>query len=143
MTDFETAGLFIPVLSTSNREDSLAFYQALNNADQGLCFNTKITVLNRAWQKPIDHQYAVATLQLDGKCLFEIDEVSQANAIETNPDSLPSGIAMITCMTSAIDKIANEFNGEIKQLDNDYYHPFTRILMLKGPTGELIELVSE
>lgn len=75
MTKASSGSLFIPVLSTPNREQSLAFYEALHQADQGLKFPTKVTVLNNAWGKPIDHQYDVATLQLAGKTLFELTKL--------------------------------------------------------------------
>lgn len=140
ITTYETAGLFIPVLCTPDRDKSLAFYQQLNDADVGLKFATKVTVLNNAWKKDIEHQYDVATLQLDGKCLFEIDEVHQAAPITNNTDSLPSGISMVSCKVKNIKKIAKIFNVEIYNIEDRYYEGCSAIL-LKGPCGELIELI--
>ncbi|XQW83554.1 hypothetical protein ACOYR1_10340 [Thalassotalea piscium] len=140
MTTHETGSLFIPVLSTPDRDASLNFYQQLNDADKGLKFETKITVLNNAWGYDIEHQYPVATLQLDGKCLFEIDQVDTASALVDNIGSLPSGIAMITCRVKNIAQVAKAFNTEIHYL-NDNYYPNTSVIMLKGPAGEYIELV--
>lgn len=140
MTKHETAGLFIPVLCTPDREKSLAFYQQLNAADNGLSFDTKITVLNNAWGHDIEHQYPVATLQLDGKCLFEIDQVDNADPLTTNSGSLPSGIAMISCQVKNIEQIAKTFNATIYKLEDSYYKGRSAIL-LKGPFGELIELM--
>ena len=74
MTQARTGSLFIPVLCTRNRDASLAFYEALNQVT-GLKFDTKVTVLNNAWGHDIEHQYPVATLQLAGNCLFEIDQL--------------------------------------------------------------------
>ncbi|NMP30121.1 hypothetical protein HII17_00980 [Thalassotalea sp. M1531] len=140
MTNAETAGLFIPVLATPDRDKSLDFYQTLNAADQGLKFDTKVSVLNNAWRQELEHQYPVATLQLDGKCLFEIDQVAQASAIVSNENGLPSGIGLITCVTKNIDAIAKRFNSNIHLINDDYY-PGTKVLLLKGPAGEFIELV--
>ncbi|CAM3814833.1 hypothetical protein [Rheinheimera salexigens] len=140
MTSARTSGLFIPVLCTPSRDDSLAFYQSINKAQAGLKFDTKITILNSAWNKDIEHQYQVATLQLDGKCLFEIDQVPQAQPIINNEGSLPSGIAMVTCVVKNIDEIAAQFKVTITQTNNAYY-PGSKIIMLKGAAGELIELV--
>ena len=135
-----TGSLFIPVLSTHDRAASVAFYEKLNSADKALCFNTKVTVLNNAWGIDTNHQFPVATLQLDGRCLFEIDEVQQAMPITQNTGSLPSGIALITVQTKQIDNIAREFNTKIHVVKDDYY-PSRRVIVLTGPSGEHIELV--
>jgi hypothetical protein len=140
MTKTTTGSLFIPVLCTPNREKSLSFYQNLNAADAGLKFETKITVLNNALGKDIEHQYPVSTLQLDGKCLFEIDQVGGIGNIVNNTDSLPSGIAMITCKVKNINALAEKLNKPLATLDDIYYGQQSALL-LKGPSGELIELV--
>jgi len=140
MTTFTTAGLFIPVLCTPSREKSLAFYEELNNADEGLKFQTKVTVLNNAWNRDLEHQINVATLQLDGKCLFEIDEVTEA--IATSLDSLPTGIAMITCIVKDIRSVAKKFSLPLFDIDNPYY-PKSKAIFLVGPAGERIELIGD
>ena len=140
MTNSETGSLFIPVLCTPNLAQSLAFYQSINNADKGLQFDTKITVLNNAWGHHIDHQYPVATLQLDGKCLFEIDELADTAPVNNNQGALPSGIAMISCRVKNIEQVAQQFQLTTTEVDNEYY-PANKVLLLKGPAGELIELV--
>lgn len=140
MTNATTGSLFIPVLCTSDRNASLAFYQALNQGTEGLRFDTKVTVLNNAWNNDIEHQYPVATLQLNGNCLFEIDQVPQASPVTVNEDSLPSGIAIITCIVSDLDGLAYEAGKDISLIENDFY-PGGKALLLKGQAGEWIELV--
>lgn len=140
MSDAETGSLFIPVLNTPNRDESVAFYEKLNAADSALKFDTKVTVLNNAWHLDIEHQFPVATLQLDGLCLFEIDQVTQAQPVITNDNSLPSGIAMISCRAKNIDTIAKAFNKSITHIEDDYY-PANKVLILTGAAGELIELI--
>lgn len=140
MTDAFTGGLFIPVLATPDRDKSLDFYQQLNNADAGLKFDTKITVLNKAWDKDIEHQYPVATLQLGGNCLFEIDQLPQATAISCRKGSLPSGISMVSCFTQNLEAIAKQFNVELTVIDDEYYQGKSAAI-LTGSAGELIELI--
>ena len=142
MSETETGSLFIPVLCTPDRDASVAFYEQLNDADKALKFDTKITVLNHAWGYDIDHQFPVATLQLDGKCLFEIDEVPQAGGLVENPNSLPSGIALITSVSSKIDHLAEQFNLTPVTLKDPYY-PAKRAVILKGPGGELLEVIGD
>ena len=139
MTTARIGRLFIPVLCTQNRDTSLAFYEKLNQ-HTGLKFDTKVTVLNNAWGHDIEHQYPVATLQLEGNCLFEIDEVSSAKPSSKNKGSLPSGISMVTCMVENINHIAAQYNVPVHYIENAYY-PNAQVIMLTGPAGELIELV--
>lgn len=141
-TNTVTGSLFIPVLCTPDRNASLTFYQQLNDGPEGLRFDTKVTVLNNAWGRDIEHQYPVATLQLNGNCLFEIDQLPEAYALEANEDSLPSGISIITCYVTNLDKIAELTEREICQIDNDFY-PNGRALLLKGEAGEWLELVEQ
>lgn len=139
-TDSYTASLFIPVLAVPDRQQAVDFYQQLNQAEPALVFDTKITVLNKAWQRPIEQQYPVATLQLAGNCLFEIDQLPEAEPLHYPAGQLPSGIAMISCFTSELDSIANRMGARIHALDDPYY-PGSRAILLKGSAGELIELV--
>tara|TARA_R110002167_G_scaffold349844_1_gene561813 strand:+ start:26693 stop:27589 length:897 start_codon:yes stop_codon:yes gene_type:complete len=139
MTQSRTGSLFIPVLCTQDRDLSLSFYEMLNQVT-GLKFDTKVTVLNNAWGNNIEHQYPVATLQLAGNCLFEIDQVVDAQPSVLNAGSLPSGIAMVTCIVDNIDIAATHLNQKVSHINNSYY-PGQKVLVVKGPSGELIELL--
>ena len=83
--------LFIPVLSSPSREQSLAQYSGIAGSD-GLSFDTRITVLNQARGYALDRRHPVATLQLAGRCLLEIDQV--ADTAEPAP-GLYSGMACV------------------------------------------------
>lgn len=135
-----SASIFIPVLAVPDRQAAVDFYQNLHNADKALLFNTKITVLNKTWQKAPDQQYPVATLQLDGLCLFEIDELPQALPLTKAAGSLPSGIALISCICKDLDRVATLTGASIHQFHDPYY-PSDRFILLTGTAGELIELV--
>ncbi len=81
--------LFIPVLSSPAREQSLAEYAALSGKD-GLNFDTRITVVNQARGLPLETRHPVATLQLAGSAMLEIDELADTPAA---PGSLSEGMA--------------------------------------------------
>ncbi|MCY4357197.1 MAG: hypothetical protein OXD01_06715 [Gammaproteobacteria bacterium] len=83
--------LFIPVLSTPDRDGSLAEYEALA-AQQGLRFDTRISVVNQAIGLPMQQKHPVATLQLRGKALIEMDSIEAAVA---PPPGLCSGTVAI------------------------------------------------
>ena len=67
--------LFIPVMTCPGREAALAHYEALSG-NEGLRFETRITVISRALGLPEAQAHPVATLQLAGETLIEIDEVA-------------------------------------------------------------------
>jgi hypothetical protein len=83
--------LFIPVLSTPSRDESLAGYSAISG-NQGLSFDTKITVINQERGFEMDRRHPVATLQLANNALIEIDEISDTVPA---PDGIATGVANI------------------------------------------------
>lgn len=89
--------LFIAVLSTPSRERSLNQYATISG-NTGLSFDTKITVVNQARGFDLDDRHPVATLQLAGQALIEIDEI--AHTLEA-PAGINSGIACVAFHCSA------------------------------------------
>lgn len=86
--------LFIPVMTTPDREASLAHYATLSG-NEGLRFDTRITVISAARGFDRDHQHPVATLQLAGNTLIEIDQVDGLQPAPFGAPSPPTGIALI------------------------------------------------
>ena len=83
--------LFIPVLSTPSREQSLAGYSTIAGSS-GLSFETKITVVNQVRGYELERRHPVATLQLAGQALIEIDEIGQTIQPE---EGIYSGMACV------------------------------------------------
>lgn len=75
LTDADIDRIFIAVLSTPDRAATLAHYAALSGND-GLCFDTRLGVVNRAIGTDAESRHPVATLQLRGQSLIEIDQVA-------------------------------------------------------------------
>ncbi len=90
--------LFIPVLSSPSREQSLAQYSDISG-NQGLSFDTKITVVNQARGFDMDRRHPVATLQLAGNCLIEIDQIADT---VTSPDTIYEGMASVAFSCSGV-----------------------------------------
>lgn len=86
--------LFIPVMMTPDREASLAHYAGLSGND-GLRFDTRITVISAARGLDREHQHPVATLQLAGETLIEIDQVDGLSEPLSGHGGPPTGIALI------------------------------------------------
>lgn len=119
--------VFIPVLCTHDRAASLAFYENISS-NTGLSFDTKITVVNQAYGIDLDTNHPVATLQLKGATLIEIDEIKAASE-----GGLSSGIMMVTF---AVEKLPAG-QGPTKDCPNGKQ----KSLILTGVAGEYVELV--
>jgi hypothetical protein len=88
--------LFIAVMSTPSRAAALAACAPLQPAST-LQFETKVTVLNRAFDRPLPTRWPLATVTLAGRCLFEIDEVQDAALVPPpRVGALPAGLAWVT-----------------------------------------------
>ena len=79
MTQDTVAATFIGVMTTPDRSASQTAWAALLGAP-GWAFDTKITVLNRAYGKPLEGRYPVAVVPMPGQCMVEIDQVKLAPA---------------------------------------------------------------
>lgn len=100
--------LFIAVMSTPSRAAALQTCAPLLPKAQ-LQFETKVTVLNRALGRALDHRWNVATVQFAGECLFEIDEVIDAQVTTPITGELPSGLAWISMDAAGHDETPTLF----------------------------------
>jgi len=91
----DLGALFIGVMSVPDREAALAACAAMTPRAT-LRFDTRVTVLSRALERPLDHPWPVATLQWAGRSLFEIDEVRDARIASPAPGQPPDGLAWLT-----------------------------------------------
>ncbi len=92
--------LFIGVMSTPSRAAALAACAPLQPAST-LQFETKVSVLNRAFGHEISRRWPLATVALAGQCLLEIDEVNDAALVEQpRVGVLPAGLAWLSLRAS-------------------------------------------
>jgi hypothetical protein len=87
--------LFIAVMSTPSRAAAMQACAPLMPRAT-LCFDTKVTVLNRALGRDVNTAWPLATVQLAGQCLFEVDEVVDAQVHTPQPGVLPAGLAWVS-----------------------------------------------
>ena len=129
--------LFIPVLLVSDRDAALATYEQFPNTE-GNCFETKITVLNRAHELAVDTRHPVATIQLSGSNLIEVDELPGLMPAPIANCGLPTGISMISFAVAG-----GCLTGDLLDTYTSPDEPFTgkRARLVKGSGGELIEII--
>jgi hypothetical protein len=126
--------LFIPVLLTEDRDQTLAEFERFPGT-HGMKFDTKITVINRARKLDIEQRHPVATIQLRGKNLVEIDQLENLRDRPLAGQGLPTGIAVITFAIQSIPETIMSHtipNGD---------HKGCKAALLKGSAGQLIELI--
>ena len=87
--------LFIPVLITPSRDASVDVYEQFAGLDTHL-FDTKITVINKAYGYEVTKKHPVAAIQLAGKSMIELDQLDAAIPRPRVEGHLPGGIAMVT-----------------------------------------------
>lgn len=128
-------GLFIAVLACTDRSATAAFCHQLGGA-QPLEFQTYVGVLNREWGQPDSHQFPVATVQLAGQTLFEIDQLPQAQPVHERA----SGIASIAVEAQDLAALPGTWAAPPRPLDEFPWHG-RRCGCLRGPDGERLELL--
>lgn len=129
MTDATVASTFIGVMTTPDREASQRAWSALLGA-KGWAFDTKITVLNRAYGKPLEGRYPVAVIPMPGQCMVEIDQVELPRAETTRC----AGQHSLCLRLPAVDDATLRDAG----------WQFTAVgnrRSLRGPAGEHVELI--
>ncbi len=115
--------LFIPVLMAPDRNAALAVYESLAGC-AGMRFDTRIGVINRARGLQAGHRHPVATLQLAGATLIEIDQLEGLAARVDGAHAPTAGIAAIGFAAPAASEGAPQPG------------------LLEGAAGEWIELLA-
>ena len=133
--------LFIPVLCCHDRDKSLALYESIAT-NQGLSFETKITVINNEYGYDLGRAHPVATLQLADHTLIEIDQIAAAKQRPRINGAPPTGIAIVSFGVDDLDAL----NTQLTYLTtNQSESPYEgkRSACLRGHAGELIELIEK
>lgn len=129
MTTDTVASTFIGVMTTPDRAASQTAWAALLGAP-GWAFETKITVLNRAYGKPLEGRYPVAVVPMPGQCMVEIDQVD----LPPRPAGRLAGVHSLALRLPAVDAATLQAAGwqrACAQRDDGWF----------GPAGEHIQLL--
>lgn len=129
MTTDTVASTFIGVMTTPDRAASQAAWAALLGAP-GWAFETKITVLNRAYGKPLEGRYPVAVVPMPGQCMVEIDQVD----LPPRPAGRLAGVHSLALRLPAVDAATLQAAGwqrTCAQSSDGWF----------GPAGEHIQLL--
>ena len=131
--------LFIPVSACLRRDEGLAVYRKLG-ASRNWTFDTRITSVNKAYGLDPSLRHPVATVQLAGQSMVEIDQLGLASARRPTPGKLPAGIAMVSFVFDNIDNLGLKPISPPQSLEGRLYSG-QRVACCRGAGGELIELI--
>ncbi|MNV46474.1 hypothetical protein D3C71_1383070 [compost metagenome] len=129
MTDATVASTFIGVMTTPDREASQRAWSALLGA-KGWAFDTKITVLNRAYGKPLEGRYPVVVIPMPGQCMVEIDQVELPH-VETTRCAGQHSLCLR--LPAVDDATLRDAGWQVTAVGNRR--------CLRGPAGEHVELI--
>lgn len=131
--------LFIPVMCCPDRDAALAFYRQFANSKDYL-FDTKITSVNSAYGYELERKHPVATVQLAGSTMIEIDQIEGSQPRPSIAGSLPAGIAMISYEVESLENLAIGWLSAPARLSVAPYNG-RRAACCLGQGGELVELI--
>ncbi|WP_313317272.1 hypothetical protein [Stenotrophomonas sp.] len=130
MTDATVASTFIGVMTTPDREASQRAWSALLGA-KGWAFDTKITVLNRAYGQALEGRFPVAVVPMPGQCMVEIDQVELPAAAKVRH----AGQYSLALRLPAVeDSVLRDAGWEVNSV--------CARRSLCGPAGEHVELLA-
>ena len=135
----EVDRLFIPVSACLRRDEGLAVYKKLG-ATRSWSFDTRITSVNKAHGLDLSLRHPVATVQLAGQSMVEIDQLGVAKSRPPTSGGLPAGIAMVSFVFDNIDTIGLKPVSPPRALEGKLYGG-QRVAVCRGAGGELIELI--
>lgn len=131
--------LFVPVSACLRRDEGLAVYRKLG-ARQSWQFDTRIASVNKAHGLDASLQHPVATVQLAGQSMVEIDQLGVAKSRPPTAGRLPGGIAMVSFVFDNIDNMVLKPVSPPCPLEGKLYGG-QRVAVCRGAAGELIELI--
>jgi len=132
---------FIMILGGKSLVQTTSFFAKTFGLPSSPPMDGTIRVLNRAFERPPTTKTTIATINLPGQTLIELDEMPiQAIARPSRPGCLPPAAAIVSFVHDDLDAINTAF---IAAPDARAEAPYfgRRAATLTGATGELIELI--
>ena len=133
--------VFIVILATPDRADTLAWYRQRLGLDEGGTYTIPYTMISRAFDLPPDTLHGLSMAQAGRLPIVEIDDYpAAATPRVTAPGMLPPGNSMVTLAVDGLDGRGLDFIAPPVARDGPVYGG-RRAATVRGPAGELLELV--
>jgi catechol 2,3-dioxygenase-like lactoylglutathione lyase family enzyme len=134
---------FIVVLGGPDMEAMRRFYADRLAMPVTAAMDSKISVLAKAWDLPVGHDFRLAIVQFPENFLIELDEYpSAATPRPQRPGELPPGMSMVSFSVKSLDALELEFLAQPRRIEAAPYDG-RRTALMRGAAGEYIELIEE
>lgn len=134
---------FVTILGGKSLDELVDFYSKTFGLTAGPRMDGNIRVINKAYGRPSGTKTTITTMNLPNQNLIELDEFPE-NATERpcQEGCLPPGMNMVTFYHNNLDDLAGHL---ISPPEDRSEAPYSgaRVATLKGPAGELIELIEQ
>lgn len=132
---------FIVILGGHSLEEIKQFYQQNFSVADSANADVRVSLLSAALGMPRDTLHLISAMPLKDKCYIEADEFpSGASERQSISGQLPPGIAIVSFEVEQLDQFELcRGKPAIKSAVSPYSG--RRVAMLRGPAGELIELI--
>jgi len=135
-----TDHIFIVILATPDREATMDWYSAQLGLNEGGTYMLEYTMINDAFGLPPGTQSTISMLQNGRLPIIEVDGYPpEAAPRKVTPGMLPPGNALVTLAIDSLDRDL-PFIAAPSRRDGPLYNG-RRTATLRGPAGELLELV--
>jgi catechol 2,3-dioxygenase-like lactoylglutathione lyase family enzyme len=133
--------VFIVVLGVHDIRRTLDFYSETFGLPVTAPAPSRVAVLAQAWGMPADQAFPLAIVRLPERFLIEVDEYpAAAEPASPGETGLPGGMAMVSFSVPALEPFESRLLAAPRRLD-DVPYAGRRVGILRGPSGELIELI--
>jgi catechol 2,3-dioxygenase-like lactoylglutathione lyase family enzyme len=133
--------VFIVILATPDRAATLEWYRARLGLEEGGTYTIPYTMISRAFDLPPDTLHGLSMAQVGRMPIVEIDDYpAEATARQTPPGMLPPGNSMVTLAVDGLGGRGLDFIAP-PVVRNGPAYGGRRVATVRGPAGELLELV--
>lgn len=134
---------FVVVLGSTDLDAMRRFYGDMGASVAGGTMQARLTVLNKAFGFDPETKHPIGMARVSDQYSLELDQYPQSASIRrTRPGELPPAIAMVSFEVKSLDQVKTPLVAPSKAISSLPYHG-RRVGVIKGPAGELIELIQE
>jgi hypothetical protein len=135
--------VFIMVIGSRDHETLRNYYQTTFDLPVTAPMPYRIGVLSNTYGLPEETKHNIAIASISNRFLIELDQYPQSVQSQSQQaGQLPPGIAIVTFEVENIETLENNFIGEFHPI-NKYPYTGRASGVLRGPAGELIEIVQQ
>ncbi|HEY9092575.1 hypothetical protein [Parasphingorhabdus sp.] len=136
-----TDHIFICILATPDRVGTVSWYRDNLHLTEADTYSLEYSMINKAFDKPAGTMSALTMVQKDRLPILEVDDYpAEATTRPRHDGMLPPGNALVTLAVDDLDRINIDWISAPQVREGALYQG-RRTASVKGPAGELLELV--